>query len=320
MNQADVPKTPMSELNCDLAVSQAIALIKSYSFDTNGTTAEKLVQKWLNNYQGNWVRLATIEALYLGRYKTVSIEQIMEVWLRIGTPNIHFKGEFERLICRQLPKHLVISDSSGIETEESLPCKSNNGLNETSNYDHWQDRESSDLLNSESSPQAELVYPDNKPPKTLSEVKNILKQATRNKRCRDGGSIFPKFGGLEPEIQSNFPPLQGKGAPRDKERASGASASALAKLPTQGIPIRGQARTKRGNVHQETSNEQQGKCLSPYSSSPLPEDKTQSSDNCHLPYHSRKIRNFHPILDNSSFFDKLKSLAINSDCLTVNHY
>lgn len=293
MNQADVPKTPMSELNCDLTVSQAIALIKSYSFDTNGTTAEKLVQKWLNNYQGNWVRLATIEALYLGRYKTVSIEQIMEVWLRIGTPNIHFKGEFERLICRQLPKHLVISNSSGIETEESLPCKSNNGLNKTSNYDHWQDRESSDLLTSESSPQAELVYPDNKPPKTLSEVKNILKQATRNKRCRDGGSIFPKFDGLEPEIQSNFPPLQGKGARRDKEGASGAGMGGVL--------------TK-------------GKCLSPYSSSPLPEDKTQSSDNCHLPYHSRKIRNFHPILDNSSFFDKLKSLAINSDCLTVNHY
>ena len=305
MNQADVPKTPMSELNCDLAVSQAIALIKSYSFDTNGTTAEKLVQKWLNNYQGNWVRLATIEALYLGRYKTVSIEQIMEVWLRIGTPNIHFKGEFERLICRQLPKHLVISNSSGIETEESLPCKSNNGLNKTSNYDHWQDRESSDLLTSESSPQAELVYPDNKPPKTLSEVKNILKQATRNKRCRDGGSIFPKFDGLEPEIQSNFPPLQGKGAPRDKERASGASALALAKL----FYPQGQLYPKG-----------QGKCLSPYSSSPLPEDKTQSSDNCHLPYYSRKIRNFHPILDNSSFFDKLKSLAINSDCLTVNHY
>ena len=52
----------MTELNCDLAVAQAIALIKSYSFDTNGNSAEKLVQKWLNNYQENWVRLAAIEA------------------------------------------------------------------------------------------------------------------------------------------------------------------------------------------------------------------------------------------------------------------
>ncbi len=298
MNQADVPKTPMTELNCDLAVAQSIALIKSYSFDTNGTTAEKLVQTWLNNYQGNWVHLATIEALYLGRYKAVSIEQIMEVWLRIGTPNIHFKGEFERLICRQLPKHLVISDCSWSKTEESLPCKSNNDLNETSNYDHWQYSESSNLLTSESSPQAELVSPDNKPPKTLSEVKNILKQGTRNKRCREPGSIVPKFGCLELEIKSNSPPFPPIPPFEDQ---------------------RGPAHS-RASGHQDKSNEQQGKCLSPYSPFPLSEDKTQPSDNYHLPYHSKTIMNFHPIFDNSSFFDKLKSLAINSERLIVNHY
>ncbi|ELS01424.1 hypothetical protein Xen7305DRAFT_00011280 [Xenococcus sp. PCC 7305] len=134
MNQADLPKTSMTELNGDLAVAQAIALIKSYSFETNGNSVENLVQKWLHDYQGNWVRLAAIEALYLGRYKSVSIEQIMAVWLRIGTPNIHFKGEFERLICRKLPKYLI-PNPFWLETENSLfPDRTEVKVNSGSNY------------------------------------------------------------------------------------------------------------------------------------------------------------------------------------------
>ena len=173
MNLANVFKTPMTDFNYDLAVAQAIALIKSYSFDTNGITVEDLVQKWLSIYQRNWVRLAAVEALYLGRYKTVSIEQIMEVWLRIGTPNVHFTGEFERLICRQLPKHLVISDSSWCKQEESLIF---NSLNKTANSQHLLHNNPKDLFPSQSSPQAEILFPHNKSSKTLSEIKNILKQ------------------------------------------------------------------------------------------------------------------------------------------------
>ena len=371
MNQADVSKTPMTELNCDLAVAQAIALIKSYSFDTNGTTAEKLVQKWLNNYQGNWVRLAAIEALYLGRYKAVSIEQIMEVWLRIGTPNIHFKGEFERLICRKLPKHLIISDSSWVETEEFLLRKRLKGLNETANsdevgacsvvlrrttFDHLPNRESSELLTkleqgsgrrlefpqafmspvalfldarslaaacprmgetaagvegelqnqtdnswrqntkfrkvplpahrfsggvlstSESSSQAELVFSDNQPPKTLSEVKNILIQETKKQKRGTSGAASVRFSSHSSHLSVII----------------------------------------RASAHQEKKEEQE-KCLSPYSPLPSSPGKTQTSDRYHLPSHSTRITNFHPILDKSSFFDKLKSLAINSDRLTVNH-
>ena len=213
MNQADVPKIAMTELNCDLAVAQAIALIKSYSFDTNGNPAEKLVQQWLHNYQGNWVRLAAIEALYLGRYKSVSIEQIMAVWFRIGTPNIHFKGEFERLICRKLPKHLVVADSFWFETDEY----SFNSLKENSNTDYLQYSQYNNLLTSKSSTQAELVLPQDYNPKskTLSDVKKILKQ-----------------------------------------------------------------------------------------------EKSRTWDGDHLPYQSTTITNFHPIVDTSSFFAKLKSLAL----------
>ena len=96
----------MTELTQDLSLAQARSLIDSYAFDLGRDHAEKLLEYWLDMYHANWIRLATIEALYLGRYKAISIEQILNVWLRLGTPNPHFTYEFERLICRKLPKHL----------------------------------------------------------------------------------------------------------------------------------------------------------------------------------------------------------------------
>ena len=96
----------MTELTQNLSLAQARSLIDSYAFDLGRDDAEKLLKYWLDLYHANWIRLATIEALYLGRYKAISIEHILNVWLRLGTPNPHFTYEFERLICRKLPKHL----------------------------------------------------------------------------------------------------------------------------------------------------------------------------------------------------------------------
>ncbi|MDJ0900527.1 MAG: hypothetical protein QNJ55_17130 [Xenococcus sp. MO_188.B8] len=264
MNQADVPKIPMNELNCSLEVAQAIALIKSYSFDTNSNSTEQLVQKWLKSYQGTWVRLAAIEALYLGRYKAVSIEQIMEVWSRIGTPNIHFTEEFEVLICSKLPQHLIVSDSSLIATEASLVGKTVPDTKETLNSDCWQYSESRKLLklltgrtNELFSP-SELLSPDNQSlqsPKTLSEVKNILKQENRD-------------------------PEKATRKEKTESQPIGYNRSQIEKRSRNAFEVSASACNRR-----ETST----------------------------------IKNFHPILDRSSFFNKLKSLAINSDRLRVNH-
>jgi hypothetical protein len=97
----------MTELTKDLAIAQTIALIESYAFDLGKYSTETLIEEWLKIYNSTWIRLATIEALYLGRYKSISIDQILSVWLRLGTPNTHFTHEFERLICRKLPRHLI---------------------------------------------------------------------------------------------------------------------------------------------------------------------------------------------------------------------
>ncbi|HBE17313.1 MAG TPA: hypothetical protein DEG17_18370 [Cyanobacteria bacterium UBA11149] len=91
----------------DSAIAYAVVLLKHYGFELRGYTPEELVNLWLNNYQANWIRLAVIESLYRGRYKAISVEQILSIWLRRGQPSHRFNGEFERLISRKLPKKLT---------------------------------------------------------------------------------------------------------------------------------------------------------------------------------------------------------------------
>ena len=119
----------MTELTQDLSLAQAHSLIDSYAFDLGNEDAEQLLEYWLELYHASWIRLATIEALYLGRYKAISSEHILNVWLRIGTPNTHFTYEFERLICRKLPKHLsnlseLVTDADKAEIDHTYPVQS----------------------------------------------------------------------------------------------------------------------------------------------------------------------------------------------------
>ena len=106
----------MTEINEDLAIAQIKSLMTSYSFDTNQYSVKQIVQQWQRNYHVHWIYLATIEALYLGRYKAISVEQIMNGWLRRGQPNTHFTGDFERVICRKLPRHLNTVNSTNHES------------------------------------------------------------------------------------------------------------------------------------------------------------------------------------------------------------
>ena len=96
----------MIESARDFAVAAATALLTHYSFDLGGYTAEQLIQQWLGDYQAHWLRLAVIEALYQGRYKAISVAQILALWRRRGQPIFHFNHEFERLVCRKFPNTL----------------------------------------------------------------------------------------------------------------------------------------------------------------------------------------------------------------------
>jgi hypothetical protein len=103
------PTFEMREPTADTSLSYAVALLNHYGFELRGYTAEELINLWVKNYSAHWVRLAVIEALYQGRYKAVSVEQILTVWARRGQPIHRFNHEFERLISRKLPQKLTAS-------------------------------------------------------------------------------------------------------------------------------------------------------------------------------------------------------------------
>jgi hypothetical protein len=87
----------------DAAVSAA-RLLHHYGFDLGGGTLAPLLSAWQEQYPDSWIRLAAIEALYQGRYKAVSVEQILALWQRRSQPMYHFNHEFERLVCDRLPQ------------------------------------------------------------------------------------------------------------------------------------------------------------------------------------------------------------------------
>jgi hypothetical protein len=76
----------------------AIALLQHYSFDLGGYTIKDLTRAW-GGFKTEWVRQAVIESLFQGRYKAVSVNQILQSWERKGEPNCRYNREFERLVC-----------------------------------------------------------------------------------------------------------------------------------------------------------------------------------------------------------------------------
>ncbi|AFZ04123.1 hypothetical protein [Calothrix sp. PCC 6303] len=93
-------------------IDLAVALLTHYSFDLGGYIAREIVWRWQKQFPANWLHLAAIEALYQGRYKAFSVEQILTMWQRRGQASFHFNMEFECLICRKFPESLITSPSS----------------------------------------------------------------------------------------------------------------------------------------------------------------------------------------------------------------
>jgi hypothetical protein len=109
----------MTELAKDSVASEVIELLTRYSFDLGGYAVDRLVTYWLEHYPTNWLRLAVIEALYQGRYKAISVEQILNLWRRRGRTLYHFNHEFERIICGRFKSRLP---PPAIKADASLPA------------------------------------------------------------------------------------------------------------------------------------------------------------------------------------------------------
>jgi len=115
--------TPVTDTSTDLAT----ALLTHYSFDLSGYSVSELIRRWQTHYPVDWLHIAVIEALYQGRYKAVSVQQILNFWHRRGQATYHFNMEFERLICSKFPESLTSSPSPVL-----YPAKKNPTIEKTS--------------------------------------------------------------------------------------------------------------------------------------------------------------------------------------------
>ncbi|MGB3297284.1 MAG: hypothetical protein WBA76_03365 [Phormidesmis sp.] len=84
-----------------LEAQQAATLMEGYRFELGHHDARQWVSLWLAFYRPSWIRDAVVEALYQGRYKSVSVRQILELWNRRGQPIRHVTYEFEAAVCRE---------------------------------------------------------------------------------------------------------------------------------------------------------------------------------------------------------------------------
>jgi len=101
-------------------VLQTVSLLTAYCFDLRGLAPTQLINEWLRTFSALWIRLAVVEALYLGRYKAISVEHLLEFWKVKGQPNFHFSSEFEQMISQRLPKSLT-PIAEVVEAPPSLP-------------------------------------------------------------------------------------------------------------------------------------------------------------------------------------------------------
>jgi hypothetical protein len=103
------------------AAADVALLMVRYSFDLGGHSPERWIDQWLHQYPAAWMQGAVVEALYQGRYKAVSVWQILDLWQRRGKPLRHFSREFERMVAGRTLPLLFTSDPTRPVFEETGP-------------------------------------------------------------------------------------------------------------------------------------------------------------------------------------------------------
>lgn len=84
-----------------IEAQQAAILLEGYHFELGCHDARQWVSLWLESYRPSWIRDAVIESLYQGRYKSVSVRQMLDLWQRRGQPIRHATHDFEAAVCRE---------------------------------------------------------------------------------------------------------------------------------------------------------------------------------------------------------------------------
>ena len=76
----------------------AAAFLNQYGFDLGGRSPQEWLVEWQRAFPQTWVASALVEALYRGRYKAVSVQQLLVMWQTRGTPCMGFGLDFGRKV------------------------------------------------------------------------------------------------------------------------------------------------------------------------------------------------------------------------------
>jgi hypothetical protein len=107
-----------------LSQESIIILLIHYRFDLGSTQVETLASTWIAKYDRQWIVWAIVEAIYQQRYKSISVDRMLSLWLSRGHPSYHVPGEYERQILQDLQKigETYTSDlSRNREVERNTP-------------------------------------------------------------------------------------------------------------------------------------------------------------------------------------------------------
>lgn len=95
-------------------------VIELYGLELDGDRVDTLVASWLQKYDNSWIIKAIVESLYRGRYKIVSVDNILRDWQRLGRPRYNFTPEYEREILQNLPAVVELPAASDVPAQVSV--------------------------------------------------------------------------------------------------------------------------------------------------------------------------------------------------------
>jgi len=95
--------------------------LEAYGFEGLDKSTPQLLQEWSQEYDHSWPVLAMVEAIHQGRYKLLSVQQILRCWQRRGTPRINFDRTFQRQILDETWQPLVLVTPPVVVVDPNLP-------------------------------------------------------------------------------------------------------------------------------------------------------------------------------------------------------
>ncbi|MEO1134138.1 MAG: hypothetical protein AAFX40_15725 [Cyanobacteria bacterium J06639_1] len=83
-----------------------VAFMERYGFDLDRLRGDAWVRSWEERFPALWVIPAMVEALYQGRYKAVSVEQLLRMWRDRNYPRLSFGLDFTRKVWPEVTEEV----------------------------------------------------------------------------------------------------------------------------------------------------------------------------------------------------------------------